>query len=259
MADIKVMGQILKAYREKAIEIFEEKEKKIGVIREEVKEDLQEKRIQDVESRYLATLEDLRSMSIEALNKSVIDLTVSSLDAHKIDTELLHELNVVADSGIKLTESEIRDLTCKCFDHASGICIRKMQNIAESSGYTLAVPDPSIATDSVDKLRIEIKHVINTFDGDVVINDPFTGKMKENSAERLFDEGNSLVLELENKYKTNNTEGLHVLRGDKLAKAMEGKISIKPIEKENKAEDYVEKYNKEMNPVEKEETHDDGL
>ena len=82
-----------------------------------------------------------------------------------IDLELLNEINIVAASGVQMTESEVEAYCRRALASRSSFCVRATQNLAKKSGMRLDAPTEDKAVRVVDQANNRMCAIIEKYDG----------------------------------------------------------------------------------------------
>lgn len=173
----------------------------------------------------------------QRLNDAIADRRKGNANkyiAGYIDYDLLNKMNIVAQSGVELTEPELADFCKAAMKSRSEFCVRKCQLLAKDNHYKLNVPSEAKANGVLDEVAKIASEVIDGYTG------ALTGRDRGDGSD-----GRSMTLKV-------NSSGIFLNRYEKMyeEETIEN-IRISRMSQKNFAKLNAEKQKKkEQEPVE---------
>ena len=180
MSDFGKLREVLVSYNKDVCPLAEGKRKKTEEAKAEYNSGVLPEKLKKIESIYSKALQQSRETHLRMLDDAVQELKRSNSGKYipfRIDYDLLQKMNLISQSGVKLTAEEIKNLCEISLVSRSEFCVRKCQMMAKDSGYILRVPDEKKANQIVSDAAEKIKDVIEKFSGDSSINHTTGGYM----------------------------------------------------------------------------------
>ncbi len=180
MSKFNELKKVLDSYNRDVAPLAEGKRKKIEEAKAKYNPAALPEELKKIESIYSKALQQSRETHLRMLDDAVQELKRSNSGKYipfRIDYDLLQKMNLISQSGVKLTAEEIKNLCEISLVSRSEFCVRKCQMMAKDSGYILRVPDEKKANQIVSDAAEKIKDVIEKFSGDSSINHTTGGYM----------------------------------------------------------------------------------
>lgn len=129
-----------------------------------------EEELKSIETEYDRHFSFTRSTYQTQLNDAIADRRKSNTNKYipgYIDYDLLGRMNIIAQSGVELTESELSDFCKEAMRSRSEFCIRKCQLMAKDNHFDLSVPSEAKANGVLDEVAKIAGEVIAEYAGEL--------------------------------------------------------------------------------------------
>lgn len=180
MNDFGKLREVLASYNEDIHPLVENRRKKEEEAKKRFNPSVLPEEMKKIESIYSKAFRQSRETHLKMLDDAVQELKRSNSGKYipfRIDFDLLGKMNMISQSGVKVTAEEIKHLCELSLVSRSEFCVRKCQMMAKDNGYVLRVPDEKKANQIVNDAAEKAKDVIKNFDGDFSINHTTGGYM----------------------------------------------------------------------------------
>lgn len=125
-------------------------------------------KISDIKSEYSGIISSIRNTYLKQLDEVTDSMRSRNSGKYRenyIDYDLLERLNIISQSGVQLTSAELEEFTRTAMTSRSFFCVRKCQQMAKDSGFSLNVPSEAAANDVIDETDKRIREVIKNYSG----------------------------------------------------------------------------------------------
>lgn len=100
-------------------------------------------KISEIKAEYAGSISSIRKTYLSQLDEVTASMRSRNTGKYRenyIDYDLLGKLNIISQSGVQLTASELEAFTKDAMTSRSSFCVRKCQQMAEQNGFKLNVP-----------------------------------------------------------------------------------------------------------------------
>lgn len=125
-------------------------------------------KISDIKSEHSGIISSIRNTYLKQLDEVTDSMRSRNSGKYRenyIDYDLLEKLNIISRSGVQLTTAELEAFTRTAMTSRSSFCVRKCQQMAKDSGFSLNVPSEAAANDVINETHERIAEIIQKYDG----------------------------------------------------------------------------------------------
>lgn len=224
MSNFNELKKVLNSYNRDVTPLAEGKRKKIEEAKAKYNSAALPEELKKIEATYTKALNQTREIHKNMLEDAVRGLRKSNSGKYvdfRIDYDLLQKMNMISQSGVKLTAEEIKHLCELSLVARSEFCVRKCQDMARENDLILNVPNEQAANKIIDDAAKRIKEIIEKFDGDKTLNNKTGGYM---TGIKLSSDGGFLD-KLEQDYNSLSLSDIEIVEADP-EKEQQEKIKI---------------------------------
>lgn len=125
-------------------------------------------KISEIKSEYAGSISSIRDTYLRQLDEATDSMRSRNSGKYRenyVDYDLLEKLNIISQSGVQLTSAELEAFTRTAMTSRSSFCVRKCQQMAKDSGFSLKVPSETAANDVIDETDKSIREIIKGYSG----------------------------------------------------------------------------------------------
>lgn len=159
---------ILKNFKTEVDSVINRRNDEISRAEREYNKNVLSEKVGNIRAEHSNLITAIRQKYLEQLDEATANMrsrNAGKYSANFIDFPLLEKLNIIANSGVPLTASELESLTKDAMSSRSSFCVRKCQLMAKSSGLELSVPSEEAANAVLDETDRRIREIIQEYSG----------------------------------------------------------------------------------------------
>lgn len=159
---------ILKNFKTEVDSVINRRNDEISRAEREYNKNVLSEKVGNIRAEHSNLITAIRQKYLEQLDEATANMRSRNSGKYcenYIDFQLLEKLNIIANSGVPLTASELESLTRKAMSSRSSLCVRKCQLMAKSSGLELSVPSEEAANAVLDETDRRIREIIQEYSG----------------------------------------------------------------------------------------------
>lgn len=164
-------------------------------------------KISEIKAEYSGSISSIRKTYLSQLDEVTSSMRNRNSGKYRenyIDYSLLEKFNIISQSGVQLTASELEAFTKDAMTSRSSFCVRKCLRMAEQNGFKMNVPSEEAANEVIDEADRRIRSVIKEYSGKP------NGRVDGHYMMLTVDSSGGFIEKLEEKYENATVEDVTI-------------------------------------------------